>query len=89
MLLRRDVDVFATFEGDNYVLLQLLAKDLLTKYAKEVSGLDPVGLAMFVADSFVDTVQGTNGGRPTDPTAHRCPTGARATTTTCWTAART
>src|SRR5688572_15209942 len=57
VLLRRDVDVFATFEGDNHVLLQLLAKDLLTKYAKEVSGLDPVGLAMFVADSFVDTVR--------------------------------
>ncbi len=57
VLLRRDVDVFATFEGDNHVLLQLLAKDLLTKYAKEVSGLDPVGLARFVADSFVDTVK--------------------------------
>jgi acyl-CoA oxidase len=57
VLLRRDVDVFATFEGDNYVLLQLLAKDLLTKYAKEVAGLDPVGLARFVADSFVDTVR--------------------------------
>jgi acyl-CoA oxidase len=57
VLLRRDVDVFATFEGDNYVLLQLLAKDLLTKYAKEVAGLDPVGLARFAADSFVDTVR--------------------------------
>ena len=57
VLLRRDVDVFATFEGDNHVLLQLLAKDLLTKYAKEVSGLDPVGLAKFAADSFVDTVR--------------------------------
>jgi acyl-CoA oxidase len=57
VLLRRDVDVFATFEGDNHVLLQLLAKDLLTKYAQEVSGLDPVGLAMFVADSFVDAVR--------------------------------
>jgi acyl-CoA oxidase len=57
VLLRRDVDVFATFEGDNYVLLQLLAKDLLTKYAKEVAGLDPVGLARFVADSFVETVK--------------------------------
>ena len=57
VLLRRDVDVFATFEGDNYVLLQLLAKDLLTKYAKEVAGLDPVGLARFAADSFVETVR--------------------------------
>jgi acyl-CoA oxidase len=57
VLLRRDVDVFATFEGDNYVLLQLLAKDLLTSYAKEVAGLDPVGLARFAASSFADTVR--------------------------------
>lgn len=57
VLLRRDVDVFATFEGDNHVLMQLLAKDLLTKYAKEVAGLDPVGLARFAADSFVDAVK--------------------------------
>ncbi|HSI25953.1 MAG TPA: acyl-CoA dehydrogenase [Aeromicrobium sp.] len=57
VLLRRDVDVFATFEGDNHVLLQLLAKDLLTSYAKEVSGLDPVGLAKFAASSFADIVR--------------------------------
>jgi acyl-CoA oxidase len=57
VLLRRDVDVFATFEGDNHVLLQLLAKDLLTKYAKEVAGLDPVGLARFAAASFAETVK--------------------------------
>jgi acyl-CoA oxidase len=57
VLLRRDVDVFATFEGDNYVLMQLLAKDLLTKYAKEVAGLDPMGLAMFAASSFATSVK--------------------------------
>jgi acyl-CoA oxidase len=57
VLLRRDVDVFATFEGDNYVLLQLLAKDLLTTYSKEVAGLDPVGLAKFVAGSFAEAVK--------------------------------
>lgn len=56
VLLRRDVDVFATFEGDNHILLQLLAKDLLTSYAKEVAGLDPVGTARFAATSFVDIV---------------------------------
>jgi acyl-CoA oxidase len=49
--------VFATFEGDNYVLLQLLAKDLLTTYSKEVAGLDPVGLAKFVAGSFAEAVK--------------------------------
>ncbi len=33
--IRKDIDVFATFEGDNTVLLQLLAKSLLTDYAEE------------------------------------------------------
>ena len=32
--IRKDVDVFATFEGDNIVLLQLVAKGLLAGYAK-------------------------------------------------------
>lgn len=35
--LRRDVDVFATFEGDNVVLLQLVAKGLLSGFARELS----------------------------------------------------
>ena len=35
--LRTDTDVFATFEGDNVVLLQLVAKDLLRLYARELS----------------------------------------------------
>lgn len=32
--IRRDVDVFATFEGDNVVLMNLLGRNLLTGYAK-------------------------------------------------------
>ena len=32
--IRRDIDVFATFEGDNTVLMQLLAKNKLGSYAK-------------------------------------------------------
>ncbi len=35
--LRKDLDVFATFEGDNIVLLQLVAKSLLGGYAKQLS----------------------------------------------------
>lgn len=31
--LRKDLDVYATFEGDNYVLLQLVAKRILSDYA--------------------------------------------------------
>jgi acyl-CoA oxidase len=55
--LRGDVDVFTTFEGDNHVLLQLVAKSLLTSYAADVGSLDPVGLVRFAAGSAADVVK--------------------------------
>ncbi|MEZ5089063.1 MAG: acyl-CoA dehydrogenase, partial [Micropruina sp.] len=42
--LRADTDVFATFEGDNTVLLQLVAKGVLTNYRDVWGGLDRLGL---------------------------------------------
>ncbi len=39
-LLRSDVDIFATFEGDNTVLQQLVAKGLLVGYKEGWTGLD-------------------------------------------------
>lgn len=47
--LRADSDVFTTFEGDNTVLLQLVAKGLLTGFQDEFGDLDTVGLVRFVA----------------------------------------
>ncbi len=55
--MRGDVDVFTTFEGDHHVLLQLGAKELLTSYASEVGGLDPVGLVRFAAGTVADVVK--------------------------------
>ncbi|NLG47508.1 acyl-CoA dehydrogenase [Gordonia sp. (in: high G+C Gram-positive bacteria)] len=49
-LLRGDIDVFTTFEGDNLVLTQLVAKEQLTAYAEDVQGLDAVGWVRFVAN---------------------------------------
>ena len=46
--LRADLDVYATFEGDNTVLLQLVAKRLLADYAKEVRNVDFGVLARYV-----------------------------------------
>ncbi|MGH2874881.1 MAG: acyl-CoA dehydrogenase, partial [Solirubrobacteraceae bacterium] len=54
--LRADTDVFTTFEGDNTVLMLLLAKGLLTGYAEQFGELDPVGTARFVAGQAVETV---------------------------------
>jgi acyl-CoA oxidase len=41
--------VFTTFEGDNTILLQLAAKNLLTDYKDAFGELDPLGMAQFVA----------------------------------------
>ncbi|MCD2188852.1 acyl-CoA dehydrogenase family protein [Actinomycetospora soli] len=54
--LRADTDVFTTFEGDNTVLLQLVAKGLISGYADDFGHLDTLGTIRFVADQVLDTV---------------------------------
>jgi acyl-CoA oxidase len=54
--LRADTDVFTTFEGDNHILLQLVAKGLLTDYSSSFGELDQLGMVRFVAAMAVDTV---------------------------------
>src|SRR6185312_12926790 len=54
--LRADTDIFTTFEGDNTVLMMLLAKGLLTDYAADFGELNPVGTVTFVAGQAVETV---------------------------------
>jgi acyl-CoA oxidase len=54
--LKADTDVFTTFEGDNHVLLQLVAKGLLTDYADAFEDLDQFGMVRFVAGLAVETV---------------------------------
>lgn len=48
--LRADLDIYATFEGDNNVLLQLVAKRLLSDYAKAFTSPDFGTLAQYVFD---------------------------------------
>jgi acyl-CoA oxidase len=48
--LRADTDVFSTFEGDNHVLTQLVAKELLTAYADDIKGMSPVEWVRFAAN---------------------------------------
>ncbi|MBF4995160.1 acyl-CoA dehydrogenase family protein [Arthrobacter gandavensis] len=57
--LRSDLDIYVTFEGDNTVLLQLVAKRLLADYAKEFQGADFGVLARYVV------------GQATERTVHR------------------
>jgi len=52
--LRADLDIYATFEGDNNVLLQLVAKRLLTDYSKKFASADAGAMAAFVAEQVGD-----------------------------------
>jgi acyl-CoA oxidase len=48
--LKADTDVFTTFEGDNHVLTQLVAKELLTAYADDVKSMSPAQWVRFAAN---------------------------------------
>ncbi|MBE7195302.1 MAG: acyl-CoA dehydrogenase family protein [Gordonia polyisoprenivorans] len=55
-IMRGDIDVFTTFEGDNTVLTQLVAKELLSAYADDVQGLSAGGWVRFIAGMARDVV---------------------------------
>ena len=54
--LKADTDVFTTFEGDNTVLMMLVAKGILTDYRDHFSDLNPRETATFVAGQAVETI---------------------------------
>jgi acyl-CoA oxidase len=54
--LKADTDVFTTFEGDNTVLMMLVARGLLTDYRDHFGELNPRELVLFVAEQAVETV---------------------------------
>ena len=59
--LHHDLDVYVTFEGDNTVLLQLVAKRLLADWSKDFKDIDATGVARYMA------------GRAADAALHRTP----------------
>jgi acyl-CoA oxidase len=59
--LKADTDVFTTFEGDNTVLLQLVAKTLLSDYGRRVAKLDVLGKVRFAADLAATAVAERSG----------------------------
>jgi len=58
--LKADSDVFTTFEGDNTVLLQLVAKGLLSDYRKQFGDMGFVDLMRFVASRAGTAVRELN-----------------------------
>lgn len=73
--LRNDADIFATFEGANVVLLQLVAKSLLIQFKEEMGDLNVMGTIRYVAERAGQRVTELNpvATRRTDPDHLRDP----------------
>jgi acyl-CoA oxidase len=61
--LKADTDVFTTFEGDNTILLQLVARSLLTGFRDQFGELGPIASAGFLAGQVWEAVIERSGGR--------------------------
>jgi acyl-CoA oxidase len=48
--LKNDSEIYTTFEGDNTVLMQLVAKSRLTEFKQEFSNMNMFGILNYVAD---------------------------------------
>ena len=58
--LRDDADVFQTYEGDNTVLAQLVARGLLSDYAQQFNDMNLLGTIRFMAAKAIETVREAN-----------------------------
>jgi acyl-CoA oxidase len=54
--LKADTEIFTTFEGDNTVLMMLMARGILTDYKDQFGDLDWREMVTFVAGQAVETV---------------------------------
>ncbi|MGM0556882.1 MAG: acyl-CoA dehydrogenase [Myxococcota bacterium] len=58
--IRKDVDVFATFEGDNTVLMMLVTKSLLSEYKQQFEERKVFGVLKYIAKQASTAVQELN-----------------------------
>ncbi|MGH7574227.1 MAG: acyl-CoA dehydrogenase [Longimicrobiales bacterium] len=58
--LKADADVFTTFEGDNTVLLQLVARSMLTEYRESFGELQLWGVVKHLASRAATAISGLN-----------------------------
>jgi acyl-CoA oxidase len=54
--LKADTDVYTTFEGDNTVLMQLVAKNLLAEFNEKLNGMRPSQITAFIANHALTTI---------------------------------
>ncbi len=58
--LKNDTDVYTTFEGDNTVLMQLVAKSRLSEFRQEFSNMNMFGMLNYVADQAKTSITEKN-----------------------------
>jgi acyl-CoA oxidase len=58
--LKNDTEIYTTFEGDNTVLLQLVAKSKLTEFKQEFSNINVFGMLNYVASQAKTSLQEKN-----------------------------
>jgi len=59
-VLKNDTDVYTTFEGDNTVLMQLVAKGLLTEYRQQFGSMRLGGVIRFLASQASRRIVASN-----------------------------
>ncbi|WMX12036.1 MULTISPECIES: acyl-CoA dehydrogenase [unclassified Aureispira] len=57
---KADSDIFTTFEGDNTVLMQLVAKGVLGDFNKEIVSGGLLGMVNFASERFIATIREKN-----------------------------
>ena len=58
--LKADTDIFTTFEGDNTVLMQLVAKGRLSEFRREFGSMNFFGMVNFIAGQAARTIVDKN-----------------------------
>jgi acyl-CoA oxidase len=58
--MKNDTDIYTTFEGDNTVLMQLVAKSRLTEFKQEFSNMNMFGILNYVADQAKTSITEMN-----------------------------
>lgn len=58
--LKNDTEIYTTFEGDNTVLMQLVAKSRLTEFRQEFSNMDMFTIINYVAEQAKTTLKERN-----------------------------
>ena len=58
--LKNDTDIYTTFEGDNTVLMQLVAKSRLTEFKQSFHNINFLGVVNYVASQAVSTITQKN-----------------------------